>query len=796
MGSSGFFINKKENHEISNLVNRIISYFLFQKDIEKIFKSDNSKFNNNYRDEYSNYSENKCNKYYILDYNWIRTWKDNSGYNNIESELDKIYLNNYDVIKEMQRHCKYYEKNRVIINYAVPFSNNSLSNSLFTSNNKYSFEDFECLVNEKTYQLFKKMSFWNNFGKIISIDGIIYDKMIILFFEQMQLVKFIIKVINDNKDEELIQLTGICYEFVNDTNVFDIEFSKLKYKTFKEYLINKSQYEILQMFQSEAIQFLEEMTLSIGNFQIKIKNENLVSKCSNQYYAQNKLINFNNINNARFIGLENIGATCYMNATLQCFININSLTKYLLKESIYKQIDNNEELYGLSRAYCHLLEKVCLDDEIQKYYAPKEFKSVISLKNPLFQGINANDSKDLINFMLEMMNSELSRLNEVPKSIYKKDNRMLDPNNFLLILENFRNEFSKNNKSIIAQNFFFIIQTNNKCTGCQYLKYNFQALFLLEFPLELIYNYCLQQNIPSTNNQGKKLINLITCFEHYGLPSNFTGENQLYCNNCRGLRDAECTNTLFSLPPVLVIILNRGKGKSFDCEVDFPEYLNLQKFVGYKKSIYDYRLRGVISHLGESGMSGHFIAYCRHRINDNWYCYNDAIVTLCQDQKKGFMTGTPYILFYETLMNQNNVIFDNSIDVNSIKNNMNNFNNNMNSFSNQPNFNINNNFMNDGMNNIIIGNNMKFNMETNNNMINNFSNNNLGFNNNFNNNTNNNNFNNNINNTNNFSNNNFNNNNNSNNNNNYNDIYNHNNMNQMNNNNNNMNIINNNFNCF
>ena len=791
MGSSGSIYHKKKNLEITNLAKRIISYFLFQKKIERVFKFDNSELNNNYSDGNPKYSENKYNKYYIIDYNWIRTWKENSGYNKIKSELELIYLNNYDVINEMQRHCKCYEKNRIITNYEVPFSNNSLSNSLFTSNNKYCFKDFECLVNEETYKLFKKMSFWNNFGKIIEIDGIIYDKMIILFFEQIQLVKLIINGINDKKDEELIQLTSICYEFVNGTEEFDMEISESKYKTFKEYLINKSKYEILQIFKNEGIQFIKETTLSIDNFQIKIKNENLISKCSSQYEVKNKIINFNNINNTRLIGLENIGATCYMNATLQCFININSLTKYLLTESIYKQIDNNEELYGLSRGYCHLLEKVCLDDEIKNYYAPKEFKSVISLKNPLFQGINANDSKDLINFMLEIMNSELSKLNELPNVIDKKDNIMLDPNNFLLILENFRDEFSKSNKSIIAQNFFFIIQTNNKCVGCQYLKYNFQAMFLLEFPLELIYNYSLKQNIPLSNNQGKKLINLITCFEHYGQPSNFTGENQLYCNNCKGLRDAECINTLFSLPPVLIIILNRGKGKSFDCEVDFPEFLNLQNFVNYEKSIYEYQLRGVISHLGESGMSGHFIAYCRHRINNNWYCYNDAIVTLCQDQKKGFMTGTPYILFYETLMNQNNIIFDNNnIDVNSIKNNIFNSNINMNSLFNQPNFNNNRNFMGKEMNNIIIGNNMKFNMETNNNMINNFTNNNLGINNIFSNNINNNHFNNNINNINNI-------------NNNYNNINNFNNMNQMVSNNNNINIINNkinmgnnNFNCF
>ena len=45
------------------------------------------------------------------------------------------------------------------------------------------------------------------------------------------------------------------------------------------------------------------------------------------------------------IGLENIGATCYMNATLECFINVDPLTRYLLNESNYYQIINNDRVY-------------------------------------------------------------------------------------------------------------------------------------------------------------------------------------------------------------------------------------------------------------------------------------------------------------------------------------------------------------------------------------------------------------------------------------------------------------------
>ena len=42
------------------------------------------------------------------------------------------------------------------------------------------------------------------------------------------------------------------------------------------------------------------------------------------------------------IGLQNIGATCYMNATLQCFSNIGRLKTYLLNKNIYQDLENNK----------------------------------------------------------------------------------------------------------------------------------------------------------------------------------------------------------------------------------------------------------------------------------------------------------------------------------------------------------------------------------------------------------------------------------------------------------------------
>ena len=97
-------------------------------------------------------------------------------------------------------------------------------------------------------------------------------------------------------------------------------------------------------------------------------------------------LKFDNVKVARFVGLANIGATCYMNATLQCLINTDDLTRFLLTENNYINITNNINLFELTNCYCELLLNICCDENI-KYFRPTKFKIMISTKNPLFQGI-------------------------------------------------------------------------------------------------------------------------------------------------------------------------------------------------------------------------------------------------------------------------------------------------------------------------------------------------------------------------------------------------------------------------
>jgi hypothetical protein len=176
--------------------------------------------------------------------------------------------------------------------------------------------------------------------------------------------------------------------------------------------------------------------------------------------------------------------------------------------------------------------------------------------------------------------------------------------------------------------------------------------------------------------ENKKIIPIDACFLHYSESKIFSGENQIHCKFCHKKTDLVFLNRIYSLPPIIILIFNRGEGNTFDCEVDFPQILNLEKFI-QNKTNYNYKLKGVIAHLKTNDFKNHLIAFCRHRIDDKWYCYNDTIVTLCKDQENEFRKVTPYILFYESINGDKNFVFEDN-DNKYINQNDLNYNNNIN----------------------------------------------------------------------------------------------------------------------
>ncbi|KAF2674089.1 UCH-domain-containing protein [Microthyrium microscopicum] len=149
----------------------------------------------------------------------------------------------------------------------------------------------------------------------------------------------------------------------------------------------------------------------------------------------------------------------------------------------------------------------------------------------------------------------------------------------------------------------------------------------------------------------KRGIQLDDCFAETSKEEILTEENAWYCSNCKERRQASKKLEIWTIPDVLVIHLKRFSlaGRSMrdkiDVLVDFPvEGLDLTGRVGVdegKPLLYD--LFAVDNHYGGMG-GGHYTAYAKNFVDDEWYEYNDASVHKIQPHST--VTKAAYLLFY------------------------------------------------------------------------------------------------------------------------------------------------------
>ena len=298
-------------------------------------------------------------------------------------------------------------------------------------------------------------------------------------------------------------------------------------------------------------------------------------------------------------------------------------------------------------------------------YWPKKFKEVLGKLNPLFEGNNAGDSKDLACYLIMQLHTELNNLDE---SLRNKDFKpnfnkdiIVNPYNSKEVFTYFANDFAINHNSVISKYFYGVNQGMFECQFCKLInmknninvpiiKYNYENFFFLEFPLDEVRKFiCNNMNM---NYQNIKEVNMDDCFNYNGKLNEMEG----YCEKCGSDNAKILTKSqIYSGPNILMIIFNRGKGLEFDIKINFPFLLNLPQIFVNNNTFPTYELIGVIKHLGDSSASGHFIAYCKSQIpqySNKWYCYNDKTVVEANDLKTIHNVGHTYILFYQIKNNK------------------------------------------------------------------------------------------------------------------------------------------------
>ena len=391
----------------------------------------------------------------------------------------------------------------------------------------------------------------------------------------------------------------------------------------------------------------------INNKMFNINNENRVIINNNNDIMNNQIINnnsnsiicdysstmkllskkyfnslFNENNNYYFPlkGLNNVGLTCYMNSILQFLLHVPELNNYFLNIYSVNIVNKNSDTKGLlSNEYSNILKNMYQNNNYNSF-SPKNFNDLLSILNPQFEKYQSNDAKDLLLYLFQEMHEELNYFGHHKLNIIPKCNQLNELDSFMFFIK--VNTFL--NFSIFSYLFYGIVKNTTYCLSCKSKLYNFQYFQFLSFPL---YNY------------HRKKFNIYLGFKDYIKKEKLSGNNQIYCQKCKILRDAIIKSKLYYIPTYLLINLDYGKDKKFvPSQIEFGEIIEITDFAEKQFKDIQYELVAVSTHLGSSGNSGHYIAYCKDNKNQ-WHEFNDSY--RINSNFKETKLNSPYLLLYK-----------------------------------------------------------------------------------------------------------------------------------------------------
>ncbi|XP_025035361.1 ubiquitin carboxyl-terminal hydrolase 50 isoform X3 [Pelodiscus sinensis] len=296
-------------------------------------------------------------------------------------------------------------------------------------------------------------------------------------------------------------------------------------------------------------------------------------------------------------GLRNLGNTCYMNAVLQCLCSISPLVEYFLSGKYVTSL--HKENGEVATAFAYLMADMWLGEF--ECVSPEVFRSVIGDLCPAFTVKTQQDAQEFLIYVL-------NELHEALKKSYKR--RCYG--NTSTSREDRR---TGSETSIITQLFEGQLNYDITCLECQ-----------------------------TTTDKNED------CLECFFQQDTLTWNNQIHCSFCETKQDAAVKANIGKAPKMVIFHLKR-----FDCQGSYKRKLGTNIYyplsnLDLSPYIYPlfrknpkYNLCAVVNHFGYLD-GGHYTAFCKHTLTQNWYSFDDAQVS--EIPQSSVQSAAAYLLFY------------------------------------------------------------------------------------------------------------------------------------------------------
>lgn len=334
-----------------------------------------------------------------------------------------------------------------------------------------------------------------------------------------------------------------------------------------------------------------------------------------------------------FIGLENLGNTCFLNTCIQILAHTPELNDLLLSPKHISTQDEDNPNRAITREWLEIYRDMINQKSQQVLMSPKRFvyfvqKMAKEKGHDLFTGWSQNDFTEFLYFVVDCFHTYMSR--GVELKIHgepKNGHDQIAITCYEYLKQIYSREYSEINQLMNGIYMSEIFSEDEKT--CYSVKP--ETFFILDLEIS---------PIVATGD-----CSLDDCFQYFTRGEKMSGEDAWF-NEKTGVHEPIVKKMSFwSFPKILVISLKRfiNENDKKETAVHFPlKNLDLSPYVcGYNRSKYVYDLYAVCNHSGKND-AGHYTAFiCR---NDEWYAYNDTQIFKVNPQH--VISPYAYCLFY------------------------------------------------------------------------------------------------------------------------------------------------------
>ena len=312
--------------------------------------------------------------------------------------------------------------------------------------------------------------------------------------------------------------------------------------------------------------------------------------------------------------------------------SLKELSDFFTKNENQTFIQQNKKTKPISFSFLYginCIKKIVDNDWNSSLY---NIKSIFTDDNYIYSENKEMDPRHILSYLLRKMNKELTQQRN---GIQRSDTIDLEDINKDKALQKFLS-LSFNN-SPIFQFFYGLMKSKSLCCKCNTTTYSFNYFYFVSFNVELVLNS--QQMNPSIeqlfNIQNNVLVKL-----HQAHHKN--------CNNCKCVQEFLQRKQFYTLPPFLVVCLDRGYNCQYKSKISYNLQLNLENQVE-KKLITFYELTAIVKRADKNDKEHYICVY--KDFNENSWVLRDDSKTMKLNSPFDSNQGIEMIFFYRKLQN-------------------------------------------------------------------------------------------------------------------------------------------------